>query len=118
MLPATPHFAYLVKIGDQLRLQDAQALPVDADPGDYIGEWGSHLDTAGRPVGVRLMHVSEEFRRHTQFLTSRNISEDDGDLVVHLIDARLPAIECMPYLPVYRSYLPDGREILGLHGYE
>lgn len=76
---------------------------------------GSHLNSDGEPDGVVLMYADDDLRRR---LSELNVVEHDGDYVVSVADSRLPKIEQMPFLPVYRGRLEDGKEILELSGLE
>ena len=64
------------------------------------------------------MFLTHEIQQSAMLRLAKNISESDGDVIVHLTDPRLPQIEGMPFFPIYRAFLPDGREILQLNGFE
>ena len=117
VLVANPMFSYLILVGDQILLSDENPCSQDSGLGNWCGEWGGHIDQCGCAVGVRLMFLSHEIQQSAMLRLAKNISESDGDVIVYLTDPRLPQIEGMPFFPIYRAYLPDGREILQLDGF-
>jgi hypothetical protein len=118
MITAVPQWPYLVEIDGVISLQAPNGAGAGSPLGDCCGEWGSHLDEKRQPVGVRLMYLSDDFSRESSFVRAKNAGQADGDLIVFFRDHRLPDIESMPFLPVYRAARSDGREILQLSGYE
>src|SRR4030095_14057786 len=117
-MTTVPQWPYLVEIDGHISLQPPEDSGVDSPVGDCCGEWGSHLDEQGQPIGVRLMFLPDDFSRDSSFVRAKNARQADGDLIVFFRDHRLPEIESMPFLPVYRAARSDGREILQLSGYE
>jgi hypothetical protein len=118
MRTTVPQWPYLVVTDGKISLHGPEETSADVDLGDYCGEWGSHLNESGEAVGVRLMLLPEKFFKENGFVGAKNIEMDNGDLIILFRDHRLLAVEYMPFSPVYRAALPDGREILQLSGYE
>ena len=118
MITAVPQWPYLVEIDGVVWLQPPDPASVGSPLGDGCGEWGSHLDWKRQPVGVRLMFLPDDFSRDSGFVRAKNARQMNGDLVFFFPVRRLPDIEAMPFLPVYRAVRSDGREILQLSGYE
>lgn len=117
-MTVVPQWPYLVKTDGSISLQPPQGPGDETTLGDSCGEWGSYIDEHGRPAGVRLMFLPDEFSRGSSFVRAKNARQVDGDLIVSFHDHRLPDTDGMPFLPVYRAARADGREILQLSGYE
>ena len=115
-MSTVPEWPYLVEIGGNISLQPPKGSEAES-VGDYCGEWGSYLAEHGRPAGVRLMFLPDDFSRDSSFVRAKNARQADGDLIIFFCDHRLPDIESMPFLPVYRAARSNGREILQLSGY-
>ena len=118
MTTVAPHWPYLVRIEDTIRLESPACFSTQEPMGYYCGEWGSYLDEHGKPAGVRLMFFLENVQGNSEFLRALNTKERGGDFIVLFHDNRLADADGCPFLPVYRATRPDGREILQLSGYE
>jgi hypothetical protein len=114
MTTIVPRWPYLVQMDGAITLQEPDASGVSLLLGDYCGEWGSYLDQDQHPVGVRLMFFFDYLPRNADFTQASNVKTDGGDLIVLFRDSRLPDVEMIPFLPVYRASRPDGREFLQL----
>jgi len=116
MISIVPQWPYLEQVEGVMCLQSPGTPVSNGEVGDWCGEWGAYLDDDGHPAGVRLMFVPDCVS--TVLLQSKNVADMDRDLIVSFQDSRLPDIDAMPFLPVYRGRLQDGREIFQLSGYE
>jgi hypothetical protein len=118
MTIVTPQWPYFVKVDDTLALREPDSGGQGSEVGEYFGEWGAELDADGRPVGVRLMCVSEDKAREAALLEITNCCRIETDWAVHLFDQRIPSVALMPYLPVYIGYLTGGEMVLQCSGLE
>lgn len=120
MNPIVTEWSYLELDGDHVALRKRAmnvAGRVAARDGDYCGEWGALLGEHGRPVGLRLFFFLDYLPDHL-ITWARNCARHEDDLIVHVEDDRLPEIDGMPFLPVYRAKRPNGRDIFLLSGYD
>ena len=119
MISVVPQWPYLVQVDGTIRLEEPVApSAAEQEVGDWCGEWGSYVDQHGKVRGVRLMFFVGNIPQDSGFLRARNTRPEGGDFLVLFEDSRLADADGCPFLPVYRSTGPDGREILQLSGYE
>lgn len=116
----TTDSSYLELDGDSivLRPRRASLSPEPESPeGDYCGEWGAIVDKDGTPVGICIYDFFEFLTNHP-FARATNGKRQNSSLFITLDDDRLPDIDGMPFLPVYRKVLPEGGDIFQLSGYD
>jgi len=116
MIVALPPWPYLLLQEDIVLLLEPDPAGAEQEPGDYCGEWGSHLGAHGEPIGIRIHLYFDHAGEGASEYRARNVQRAGDDLLVYFRDSRLPAAEGCPLLPVYRAALPDGSQILQLSG--